>query len=86
MTAHTVIAKMNMRLDHHNVKGHQDDTILLENLPILAQLNEHMDELAKPRLRITLNRTTHSPLDKLEPNGPISVYCNNLSSNLYDNI
>mmetsp|Transcript_13196 Transcript_13196/g.15354 ORF Transcript_13196/g.15354 Transcript_13196/m.15354 type:complete len:101 (+) Transcript_13196:160-462(+) len=89
MAARTVIENMDLPLDHHYVKGHQDDAVLLELVPIPAQLSVHMVEQAKRHLRTTLNRTTHSPLDKPHPEGPISVYCNNirifdnLSSNLY---
>lgn len=90
MAARKVIKNIDMTLDHHHVKGHQDDEVLLERLPLPAQINVHMDQRAKRHLRTTLNRTTHSPLDKSHPDGPISVYYNkirifdNLSSNLYD--
>jgi hypothetical protein len=90
MATRTVIQNMEVTLDHHHVKGHQDDNILLELLPLPAQVNVHTDQKAKRHLRTTLNRTTHLPLDKSHPDGPISVYYknvrifDNLSSNLYD--
>ena len=78
MAARKVIKNIDLTLDHHHVKGHQDDEVLLELLSLPAQINVHMDQRAKRHLRTTLNRTTHSPLDKSHPDGPISVYYNNV--------
>jgi len=44
MTARTVIKNMEVTLDHHHVKGHQDDEMLLDLLPLPAQINVHMDQ------------------------------------------
>ena len=90
MTARNIIQNIDVTLDHHHVKGHQDDEILIDLLPLPAQINVHMDQRAKRHLRTTLTRTTHLPLDKSHPDGPISVYYNNarifdnLPSNLYN--
>ena len=40
-----------IRWEGKHVKGHQDDDTLYEELPILAQANVDVDELAKEELR-----------------------------------
>jgi len=51
MAARTVIKNIDLTLDHHHVKGHQDDEVLLlKRLPLPAQINVHMDQRAKRHL------------------------------------
>jgi len=51
MAARTVIKNIDVTLDHHHVKGHQDDEVLLlKRLPLPAQINVHMDQRAKRHL------------------------------------
>jgi len=50
MAARTVIKNIDLTLNHHHVKEHQDDEVLLELLPLPAQINVHMDQRAKRHL------------------------------------
>ena len=47
-------SELPVEVEFCHVKGHQDDNIALEDLPRLAQLNVHVDRMAKDRLDVLI--------------------------------